>query len=384
MADSTAPMLQPLAIKVRSATKRYGAVVVLDRVSLDVEPGEFLTLLGPSGSGKTTLLNIIAGFVRPDQGALLIGDEDMTDTPPHRRGIGIVFQNYALFPHMSVAENVAFPLKARRVARNQITPTVERALSLVKLDGFGARRIDQLSGGQKQRVALARAIVFHPKLILMDEPLSALDKQLREHMQIEIRALHERLGATTIYVTHDQREALTLSHRVAVLNHGRIAQLGTPAEIYNHPANDFVADFIGEAVLVPVTRCDAYSVLLNGRRMTSARPVPLCGDLVLVIRSEKLRLSRPGAENAIEAVIQKHIFQGESHVILAELEGGMTFTIRQPTHVETDGLLPKEGERATFSLHPEHTVVVPRDGGRGLGVPDPVAPTRVVEGMPSS
>ena len=179
----------------------------------------------------------------------------------------------------------------------------------------------------------------------MDEPLSALDKQLREHMQIEIRALHERLGATTIYVTHDQREALTMSHRVAVLNQGRIAQLGAPAEIYNYPANAFVADFIGEAVLAPVTRCDDYSVLLDGRRMVSARPVPSSGDLVLVIRSEKLRLARPGAENAIEAVVRKHIFQGESHVLLVELGGGLTFTIRQPTHVETDGLLPKPGRK---------------------------------------
>jgi putative spermidine/putrescine transport system ATP-binding protein len=362
------PALQPLAIRVRAATKRYGPVVVLDDVSLDVAPGEFMTLLGPSGSGKTTLLNVIAGFVQPDRGELFIGDEEMTETPPHRRGIGIVFQNYALFPHMSVAENVAFPLKARRVPRGDIGPRVETALSLVKLAGFGERCIDQLSGGQKQRVALARAIVFQPKLILMDEPLSALDKQLREHMQIEIRALHERLGATTIYVTHDQREALTMSHRVAVLNQGRIAQIGAPAEIYNHPANAFVADFIGEAVLAPVTRCDDCSVLLDGRRMVSARPVPSSGDLVLVIRSEKLRLARPGAQNAIEAVVRKHIFQGESHVLLAELGDGLSFTIRQPTHVETDGLLPKEGEKAVFALHPEHTVVVPRGGAARPGL----------------
>jgi putative spermidine/putrescine transport system ATP-binding protein len=354
--------LRPLAIKVQGATKRYGSAIVLDDVSLDVEPGEFVTLLGPSGSGKTTLLNVIAGFVRPDRGAIRIGDEDMTDTPPHRRGIGIVFQNYALFPHMTVGENVAFALRARRVPPAEIALRVEMALALVKLGGFGERRIDQLSGGQKQRVALARAIVFQPKLILMDEPLSALDKQLREHMQIEIRALHERLGATTIYVTHDQREALTMSHRVAVLNHGRIAQFGTPSEIYDNPADAFVADFIGESVLAPVTRCDDRSILLNGRRMTSARPVPHGDDLVLVIRSEKLRLARPDAENALEAVVRKHIFQGESHVILAEVSGGLILTIRLPAHVDTDELLPKEGQRASFSLHPVHTIVVPRDG----------------------
>ena len=341
---------KPLAIEVRGITKVYGPAAVLDDVSLDVRPGEFMTLLGPSGSGKTTLLNVIAGFVRPDRGRLLIGDEQVTDKPPHRRGIGIVFQNYALFPHMSVAENVAFPLKARRVSRAEIKPMVANALSLVKLTGFGERRVDQLSGGQKQRVALARAIVFRPKLILMDEPLSALDKQLREHMQIEIRALHERLGATTIYVTHDQREALTMSNRIAVLNRARIEQLGTPSEIYNAPASAFVADFIGEAVLAPVSRCDDRSVLLDGRRMISASKVPNGDDLVLVIRSEKLRLASPDAENPIPAIIRKRIFQGESHVIFAEMANGLAFTVRHPSHVESDSLLPGEGESATFSL----------------------------------
>jgi putative spermidine/putrescine transport system ATP-binding protein len=363
-ADDVSDMapLQPLAIKVRGATKKYGPVAVLDDVSLDVQPGEFLTLLGPSGSGKTTLLNIIAGFVRPDQGTIFINDEDVTDTPPHRRGIGIVFQNYALFPHMSVGENVAFSLKARGIPRSEIGSKVERALSIVKLGGFGDRRIDQLSGGQKQRVALARAIVFQPTLILMDEPLSALDKQLREHMQIEIRALHDRLGATTIYVTHDQREALTMSHRVAVLNEARIVQIGTPSEIYNLPADGFVADFIGEGVLAPVTRCDDHSVLLQGLRMVTTQPLPSSEHLVLVIRSEKMRLAKPGDENRFQAVIRKRIFQGESYVLFAEMNDGLKFTIRQPAHTESDGLVPMEGDHATFSLHPDHTVVVRRDG----------------------
>jgi putative spermidine/putrescine transport system ATP-binding protein len=351
---------KPLAIEVRGITKFYGAAAVLDDVSLNVRPGEFMTLLGPSGSGKTTLLNVIAGFVQPDRGRLLIDDEEVTDKPPHRRGIGIVFQSYALFPHMSVAENVAFPLKARRISRAEIEPMVSNALSLVKLAGFGERRVDQLSGGQKQRVALARAIVFRPKLILMDEPLSALDKQLREHMQIEIRALHERLGATTIYVTHDQREALTMSNRIAVLNRARIEQLGTPSEIYNAPASAFVADFIGEAVLAPVSRCDDRSVLLDGRRMMSASKVPIGDDLVLVIRSEKLRLANPDAENSIPAIVRKRIFQGESHVIFAEMANGLTITVRHPSHVESDSLLPGEGQSATFSLHPQHTIVVRR------------------------
>ena len=256
--------------------------------------------------------------------------------PPHRRGIGIVFQNYALFPHMSVADNVAFPLKARRIAGPEIAEQVAWALSLVKLEGFGGRRIDQLSGGQRQRVALARAIVFRPKLILMDEPLSALDKQLREHMQIEIRTLHERLGATTIYVTHDQREALTMSHRIAVLNQGRIAQLADPEEVYNYPADAFVADFIGEAALVPVERVDDHSVRLEGRLLRCARPVPQGKDCVLVVRSEKLRLAVEGDdENTFPVTVRSRVFQGESQLLIVEIGRGVSLTFRLSTHIDT-------------------------------------------------
>jgi putative spermidine/putrescine transport system ATP-binding protein len=350
------------AITVRSASKIYGTEPVLDGVSLDVRPGEFLTLLGPSGSGKTTLLNIIAGFIRPDAGAVLIGGEDMTDVPPHRRGIGIVFQNYALFPHMNVAENVAFALKARKVGREEIKHSVERALSLVKLQGFGARRIDQISGGQRQRVALARAIVFRPKVILMDEPLSALDKQLREHMQIEIATLHEQLDATTIYVTHDQREALTMSHRVAVLNRGRIAQLGTPQDVYDRPATAFVAEFVGEATLMQVTRVDNQTVLFEGQTIQCAASVPQGENLALVIRAEKLRVSSGGAPNEIEATVCKRIFQGESHIVLLELASGRRFAFRQPAHASAEGAVPPDGSRVRLSLHPEHAVVVRVDG----------------------
>ena len=363
MSKSVVASGPPTAISIKSASKRYGALTVLDSVSLDVEAGEFVTLLGPSGSGKTTLLNIIAGFSHPEEGRLYFAGEDVTDLPPHKRGIGIVFQNYALFPHMTVAENLAFPLKARGMPREDAAKAIDWALSLVQLSGYGARGIHQLSGGQRQRVALARAIVFRPKLILMDEPLSALDKQLREQMQIEIRSLHEKIGATTIYVTHDQREALTMSNRIAVLNHGRIVQLAAPREIYNHPADSFVAEFIGEAMLAPVTRVDDYTVMLDGRSFRSFRKVPIGDDLILVVRSEKLRLAHPGAENIIEAVVRRHVFQGESLLVLLELDNGFTFTFRQPTHVDMDDLVPGEGERVRFSLHPEHAVVVPRTSG---------------------
>ena len=356
---------QPLAISVRSVSKRYGASIVVDDVSLDVAQGEFVTLLGPSGSGKTTLLNIIAGFTEPDAGSVHFGAEDYTHVPPHRRGIGIVFQNYALFPHMSVADNVAFPLKARRIAGPEIAEQVAWALSLVKLEGFDGRRIDQLSGGQKQRVALARAIVFRPKLILMDEPLSALDKQLREHMQIEIRTLHERLGATTIYVTHDQREALTMSHRIAVLNQGRIAQLADPEEVYNYPADAFVADFIGEAALVPVERVDDQSVRLEGRLLRCARPVPQGKDLVLIVRSEKLRLAVEGDdENTFPVTVLSRVFQGESQLLIVDIGRGVSLTFRLSTHIDTNDLLPQPGQKACLSLHPEHAFVVSAAGSR--------------------
>ncbi len=224
-----------LPIALRQIAKAYGAVHALDHVDLDIHSGEFLTLLGPSGSGKTTLLMVLAGFIRPDSGSLKFGDAEVIRLAPHKRDVGMVFQNYALFPHMNVAANIAFPLRLRGVAKADIARRVEAALETVQLGGYGARRVDQLSGGQRQRVALARAIVFEPRILLMDEPLSALDKQLREHMQIELRRLHEKLGMTTVYVTHDQREALTMSDRVAVINRGRIVQLDTPRALYEQP-----------------------------------------------------------------------------------------------------------------------------------------------------
>ena len=235
-----------LNISIKDVTKTYRDFYALKDVSLEVTSGEFLTLLGPSGSGKTTLLMVLAGFTSPDYGSVKFGGEEVVLKPPHLRGIGMVFQNYALFPHMSVAENVSYPQKLRGVSKEETRKSVEHALATVKLHGLAHRRVDELSGGQKQRVALARAIVFQPKILLMDEPLSALDKKLREEMQIELRQLHDSLNMTTVYVTHDQKEALTMSDRIAVINYGQLMQLGTPNEIYQRPKNAFVADFIGE------------------------------------------------------------------------------------------------------------------------------------------
>ncbi|MRX50577.1 polyamine ABC transporter ATP-binding protein [Paracoccus sp. S-4012] len=223
-----------------------GQTLVVKDLNLDIAQGEFLTMLGPSGSGKTTCLMMLAGFETATHGEIRLDGRNINDVPPHRRGIGMVFQNYALFPHMTVGENLSFPLEVRGMGKPERADRIRRALDMVEMGAFANRRPAQLSGGQQQRIALARALVFDPKLVLMDEPLGALDKQLREHMQFEIKALHERLGITVVYVTHDQGEALTMSDRIAVFNDGRIQQLATPSELYERPSNSFVAGFIGE------------------------------------------------------------------------------------------------------------------------------------------
>ncbi|MDZ3836079.1 MAG: ABC transporter ATP-binding protein [Rhodospirillales bacterium] len=250
--DGAAAGADPIIVRLRGIEKTFdGEALVVRGVDLDIRRGEFLTLLGPSGSGKTTILMMLAGFETPTRGEIVIDGRPVGKLPPHKRDIGIVFQSYALFPHMSVAENLSFPLQVRKRPRGEIRERVERALSIVRLEGLGARRPNQLSGGQQQRVALARALVFEPKLVLMDEPLGALDKQLREHMQLEIKHIHERLGVTFVYVTHDQTEALTMSDRVAVMSQGVIEQLDTPERVYEAPLNAFVAHFIGENNRLP-------------------------------------------------------------------------------------------------------------------------------------
>src|SRR3546814_286075 len=289
------PQTAKVGLDVCGVRKSYGKSSVLHDVDLKVEPGEFLTLLGPSGSGKTTLLMTIAGFVRPGAGRILLGGEDITRKPPHRRDIGMMFQNYALFPHMTVAENSAYPLKLRGMPVAERKNRVSDSLHLVQLAGYGDRAIDELSGGQKQRVALARATVFRPRLLLMDEPLSALDKKLREQMQIELRKLHHKLGMTTICVTHDQHEALTMSDRIAVMNAGNIAQIGSPDELYESPANGFVADFIGESVILPVYVSGAHA-MLRGQVLNLPSGCIATPDSLLVIRPERLKLLPDGVE----------------------------------------------------------------------------------------
>ncbi len=349
-----------LPIAIRQLTKNYGNLRVLDSVDLDIRSGEFLTLLGPSGSGKTTLLMMLAGFVRPDHGSLKFGDREVVRLAPHKRDVGMVFQNYALFPHMDVAANIAFPLKLRGIGGDEIVRRVTQALELVKLGGYGARRIDQLSGGQRQRIALARAIVFEPRILLMDEPLSALDKQLREHMQIELRQLHERLGMTTVYVTHDQREALTMSDRIAVIDQGRIMQIAPPRDLYERPANRFVAEFIGESTFVPVDVADG-ECRLDGMKLRLAIPPSGQGRRLLMIRPERLAILGDGSTddmNVLPATVQAAIYQGDSVLLHASIGGGTSIAVRGAA----SGRLPAAGDKLRLGLRPVDTYLLDEGG----------------------
>jgi spermidine/putrescine ABC transporter ATP-binding subunit len=317
------------AVQLDGVTKRFGGITAVADTWLKVRRGEFLTLLGPSGCGKTTLLNLIAGFLDPDAGELFIGGERVTDMPPHRRSIGMVFQNYALFPHMDVTDNVAFGLKMRKTPREEIRKRVAAALDVVRLGGLGERRPRQLSGGQQQRVALARALVINPEVLLLDEPLSALDKNLRAEMQVELKQIHRRVGITTVFVTHDQGEALSLSDRVAVMSNGVIQQNAAPNEVYRRPANAFVASFIGDINRIPgryVGRAGAaFEVeIAAGRRIAvpNGEPALSLGDAVAIyLRPECLSLAAGGIPVA-SGTVQAHVYQGthvDVHLACAEV-----------------------------------------------------------------
>jgi putative spermidine/putrescine transport system ATP-binding protein len=356
-----------LPISIRDLTKSYGSFRALDEVSLEIRSGEFVSLLGPSGSGKTTLLMALAGFSRPDSGSIRFGEREIVLTPPHKRDVGMVFQNYALFPHMTVGGNVGYPLRLRGMRKARIREKVAEALDLVQLGHLVHRDVAQLSGGQRQRVALARAVVFEPRILLMDEPLSALDKNLREQMQLEIRHLHEKLRMTTVYVTHDQREALTMSDRVAVINEGRIVQVDDPRTLYEHPKTRFVADFVGESHILPVT-VNGHGAELRGRPLALGEPLRSdMRDQLLVLRPEKLRLLSEGeaAEglNLLEGTVTEIVFQGESMLLYVDLGEGGTIATRQATSRALLDRMPETGGRVRLGLHPKDTVVVPAEAG---------------------
>lgn len=351
-----------LPITVSQITKAYGAFRALDRVDLHIKRGEFLTLLGPSGSGKTTLLMALAGFLRPDSGSIRFGEDEMILVPPHKRDVGMVFQSYALFPHMDVAGNVGFPLRLRNVRQTEILDRVNAALDTVQLSGYGDRRINQLSGGQKQRVALARAIVFNPRILLMDEPLSALDKKLREHMQIELRRLHDKLGMTTVYVTHDQREALTMSDRIAVIEKGRLMQLDNPRAIYERPSNRFVADFIGESTFLELEETPS-GFKFGGKLLDQISPPEGSGRAIIVLRPEKLALAGedvrdPDDMNHFEAQVMDLIYEGETSLISVSLSDGTRVSVRVGTRSGGAADRLCVGDYTVLTLHREDTLVI--------------------------
>lgn len=327
-------------VSFRGVQKSYdGESLIVKDLNLDIRKGEFLTLLGPSGSGKTTSLMMLAGFETPTNGEILLAGRSINNVPPHKRDIGMVFQNYALFPHMTVAENLAFPLTVRGMNKTDISERVKRALSMVQLDAFRNRYPAQLSGGQQQRVALTRALVFEPQLVLMDEPLGALDKQLREHMQMEIKHIHQRLGVTVVYVTHDQGEALTMSDRVAVFHQGEIQQIAPPRELYEAPSNTFVANFIGEnnrlnGQLVSRDGERCVVSLARGEKVEAlAVNVGQPGEPVtLSIRPERIRLNG-GSErcaNRFSGRVEEFVYLGDHVRIRMEVCGKPDFFVKQP------------------------------------------------------
>ena len=313
--------------------KRFGDVEAVADLTLAIERGEFITLLGPSGSGKTTCLMLLAGFEVPDTGEIFLDGQAISRIPPFRRNIGMVFQNYALFPHMTAGENIGFALRQRGVTREEIRSLVAKTLDLVQMIGLENRYPRQLSGGQQQRVAIARAVIFQPRVLLMDEPLSALDKKLREGMQYEIKRLHDRLGITFVYVTHDQHEALIMSDRIAVMNKGGVEQLGTPGDVYDRPANRFVASFVGESNFL-----DGPLVYEDGTAMLRLGDAALCGvggpgGTSLMVRPEKICVGSPpmveGAVNRIAAVVQEVAFAGDISRYVLRTADGLAITAKE-------------------------------------------------------
>jgi putative spermidine/putrescine transport system ATP-binding protein len=327
-------------VRFDSVQKSYdGEELVVRDLNLDIARGEFLTMLGPSGSGKTTCLMMLAGFETATHGSILLDGTPIDNLPPHKRGIGMVFQNYALFPHMTVAENLAFPLEVRKLRRDLIEERVARVLDMVEMGGFDARRPAQLSGGQQQRIAVARALVFEPRLVLMDEPLGALDKQLREQMQYEIKRIHDNLGVTVVYVTHDQSEALTMSDRIAVFNEGIIQQLATPQDLYERPESAFVAQFIGENNRLYGTvlelEGDDCTIRLDSGAIVHALRVnvkDVGATSTLSLRPERVNIDpEPGSvPNVFDAVVEELIYLGDHIRTRVSVCGSRDFIVKVP------------------------------------------------------
>jgi spermidine/putrescine transport system ATP-binding protein len=365
-------------VQLRSLCKRFDVVTAVDGIDVTINAGEFFSLLGPSGCGKTTTLRMIAGFERPTSGEILLDGSDVAAVPPHERNVHTVFQNYALFPHLDVFANVAFGLKRRKVARVELRRRVEEALELVELHGLGSRRPQQLSGGQQQRVALARALVLRPAVLLLDEPLGALDAKIRKQLRLELKALQEEVGITFVFVTHDQEEALSMSDRLAVMNMGRIEQIGTPAQVYEEPATVFVADFLGVSNLMKAQAVGSDS----GACMVRVGDFTLqagCGELAargpvkIVVRPERLVLlpHGQGGENCLPGMVERTVYVGANVQVMIRLATGATLQAQ----------LANTGAAASYSQGTPVAVHLPAEAVRVLAGEGPAA---YVEASPSA
>lgn len=357
-------------VQLINVTKRYGSTLAVDHISLEIQRGEFFSLLGPSGCGKTTTLNMIGGFVEQTEGTILIEGKEMKNDPPYRRNINTVFQNYALFPHMTVAENIGFGLKMKKVPKAEITRRVEEMLHLISLPGYGSRRPAQLSGGEQQRVALARALINHPAVLLLDEPLGSLDLKLRKQMQIELANIQQRVGITFIYVTHDQEEALTMSDRIAVMDRGQVRQVGTPTEIYEQPHSRFVADFIGVSNFFEgrVARFEEpHHLVVNSTAgfemwVQTSEPFSLHTPVCIAVRPENMILApeqNPSGENTFSGIIQKVSYLGSHIDYLVGLPQGIAVTVYQPRlTTEREILRFQVGDKVTVSWPPSKGIIL--------------------------
>jgi putative spermidine/putrescine transport system ATP-binding protein len=355
MGDTATP-----AVRFSGVSRHFGEVKAVDQVDLDILDGEFFTMLGPSGSGKTTCLRLIAGFERPDAGQIALYGQDVSNLPPYERDVNTVFQDYALFPHMTVGQNVGYGLMIKKTPKSEREQRVREMLELVRLAGLENRKPGQLSGGQRQRVALARALVNHPRVLLLDEPLGALDLKLRQQMQVELKNIQQRIGITFIYVTHDQEEALTMSDRLAVFNHGKIEQLGSPAEIYEHPATPFVAGFVGVSNLVS----EAVAQVITGSPHTFS------------IRPEKIHLGSPDAPIPTDMYfadgrIRDVVYLGLYNRYLVELDGGGDLTVmEQNLHTTSMEALAARGRRVRLTWYKRHNRTVTDTGGQRVEIGD--------------
>ena len=346
-------------VRLEELSKRFGDVDAVRRLDLEIEEGEFFSLLGPSGCGKTTTLRLVAGFEQPTTGRVVIGDRDITQTPPHKRPVNTVFQNYALFPHLNVRDNVAFGLRYKDVSRSDGRRLAEEALGLVQLERLARRKPAQLSGGEQQRVALARALVLNPSVLLLDEPLGALDAKLRRALQIELKSIQEHVGITFVYVTHDQEEALTMSDRIAVMSEGLVQQVGTPREIYEEPETTFVADFLGVSNLMSGQADGRGRVRIGEVELAAGRgDVEAAGEVQVTIRPERVRLESLGTagENRLQGVVNRVVYLGPTTQVLIELAHGDTLQ----ASVQGGGEAYREGSPVTVFLSPEGLRVLRR------------------------